>query len=152
GGMAAVSSAPVATWPESSPAPPSTTTTPSAISFAAQSSVDFGRESTARSSDLIFTEPPAAAPSATPAAVPNTVAESALRARNLGLAAVLGLDIATDAVREARQLIFESSARREAQRANIGDEVFAPLGSASPGSVKENVTGMEVSVKAPWNA
>jgi len=158
GGIAAVASAPLIAVPPSTQSPPpapapASTTPPSGITFAAQSSVDFGRESTSRSSDLIFSAPPTpTSPPSTPPSVPNSSAESASIAPDLRLAAVLGLDIGTDAVREARQLIFESSTLREAQRANIGDEVFAPLGSASPGSVDDTVTGVEVSVKVPWNA
>ena len=72
--------------------------------------------------------------------------------RDLALAATLGLDIATDDVREARQLIFEPLARREVQNAKIGDEVFTSLGSASPSPVEDKHAGTEVSVRAPWNA
>lgn len=144
GGVVAVAAA-----PGSGTATPPTTATPPAIAFAAQSSMDLGRESTARSSDLLFTESPPPAP---PAAPPNTAAGSVSKVRNLGLAAVLGLDTAADAVREARQLIFESTALRELQRANVGDEIFGIRGSASPESVDDTVTGAEITVKVPWNA
>ncbi len=155
GGMAtAASTAPTASGPEITPPPPAP---PSAVSFAAQSSVDFGRESTARSSDLIFTEPTVlSSPSATIAAMDMVAAgaadDSASKAHSLGFASVLGLDIATDDVREARQLIFESSARKEAQRANVGDVGLASLGSASPASVTDTVASTEIPVRAPWNA
>jgi subtilisin family serine protease len=154
GGVAAVASASSTIAGTGSGAAPSTTgTAPSAISFAAQSSMDLGRESMARSTDLIFAEPSAPAPpTAPPAAPPNTSAGSAQRIRNLGLAAALGLDTAADAVREARQLIFEPTALREAHRANVGDEVYGIRGSASPGSVGDTVTGSEITVKVPWNA
>ena len=146
GGVAAVASAPaMVAGAGSGAATPPMTATPSAITFAAQSSVDLGRESAARSSDLIFTEPPSTAP-------PNIAAGSASTVRNLGLAAALGLDTAADAVREARQLIFESTALRELQRANIGDELVGIRGSASPESVDDTGTGAEITVKVPWNA
>ena len=156
GGMATTAGATPSAAPggaPSSPSGPPPSVPPSPISFAAQSSVDFGRESMARSSTLIFEEAAVPAPPpVVPAAPPNAAAESASRVRNLALAATLGLDIATDDVREARQLIFEPSARREVQKANVGDAVFASLGSASPPSVEDKVAGTEVSVKAPWNA
>lgn len=145
GGLAAVAAtpAPVVTPPASSPS----------ISFASGSSVDIGRESTARSSELIFGDSSAATPPAMPEPVPpSAVADTPLGTSNFGLAAVMGLDIATDAVREARQLIFESSELREATRANIGDEVIASLGSASPGSVANTVNRTPLPVKKPWNA
>ena len=153
GGVAAAVFTP--TVPGSSSPPPSQPSAapkksaPSPSSFEAQSSVDVGRESTARSSDLIFGGPPEASLPPTPPPLPTPTPEAI---PNMALASVLGLDIATDAVREARQLIFESSALLEAQRANPGDEVFAPLGSASPGSVDDTVAGTEISVKVPWNA
>lgn len=119
--------------------------TPPVITFAPQSSLDLGRESMARSSDLLFTDPPPAAP-------PNIAIEAASKIRNLGLAAVLGIDTAADAVREARQLIFEPTALRELQRANVGDESFGIRGSASPESVEDTASGAEIPVKVPWNA
>ena len=112
--------------------------------------MDLGRESTARSSDLLFTEPPR--PRRRPRPRPTSPRDRRRAVRNLGLAAVLGLDTAADAVREARQLIFESTALRELQRANIGDEIVGIRGSASPGSVDDTVTGAEITVKVPWNA
>ena len=107
------SSAPEATAPAASvaqaavadvaaPAPPAAATTP-----APHFSLDLARESTARSSAILFEggwqEPHAAAPAAAPAAAQPQSASM----RNLGLASVLGLDTAADAVREARQLIFD---------------------------------------------
>lgn len=149
GGVAASASASTTmTGPGSAAAPPPVATPP-AITFAAQSSVDLGRESTARSSDLIFAEP---LPPPPPPAPPNTVTGSASGVYNIGMAAVLGLDTAADAVREARQLIFESTALQAAQSANVGDEVFGIRGSASPGSVEDTLIGTEVTVKVPWNA
>lgn len=121
--------------------------------FAAQSSIDFGRESTARSSDLLFTGPTLGAPqAAAPAPPPAPPAEISAMTRDLSLAATLGLDIATDAVREARQLIFESSNLRQAESSNIGEEVSVSLGSASPGYVDDTVNGTEIPVRIPWNA
>lgn len=147
GDSPAASSPAAATVPESAPAPAA-----QPITFAAQSSIDFGRESTARSSDLLFTEPPQAAPqAAVPAAPPVPLAEPSARMRDLSLAATMGVDIAADAVREARQLIFESSALKEAANANIGDEVYAQLSSSSPGTVDDTVTGTEIAVRVPWN-
>lgn len=145
GGLAAVASAqaPVVTPPAPTPS----------ISFAGQTSVDFARESTARSSELIFSDtiapisPPAPGP-----VPPTTVTDTPSRTSNFGLAAALGLDIATDAVREARQLLFESSELQKARGANIGDVVIASLGSASPGSVADTVIKKDIPVRAPWNA
>lgn len=148
GGVSPAASSPAATVTESAPAPAA-----GPVTFAAQSSIDFGRESTARSSDLLFSEPPQAAPqAAAPAAPSGPPAEPSAWMRDLSLAATMGLDIATDAVREARQLIFESSALKQAESANIGDEVYAHLSSASPGSVDDMVTGTEIAVRVPWNA
>jgi subtilisin family serine protease/C-terminal processing protease CtpA/Prc len=146
GGLAAVASAPA---PFVTPPP----TSPS-ISFASQSSVDVGRESTARSSELLFSDSVAPTPSAMPGPVPpNIVADTSSRISDVGLASVLGLDIATDAVREARQLIFESLELREASRANIGDDkVTTSLGTASPASVAKTVNSIPLPVKATWNA
>jgi hypothetical protein len=72
--------------------------------------------------------------------------------RNLGLAAVLGLDTAADAVREARQLIFDPVSLRDAERANLGDEVKGLQGSASPGTVADTAGRIEIPVRVPWNA
>ena len=71
---------------------------------------------------------------------------------NNALTATLGFDLGTDAVREARQLIFESSARQEASRARIGEEILASLGSASPGFVEDRLDHAEIPVTSPWNA
>ncbi|HEV2861015.1 MAG TPA: S8 family serine peptidase [Pyrinomonadaceae bacterium] len=143
GGVSPAASAPAPVVHEAAPAG-------APITFAAQSSIDFGRESTARSSDLLFAEPMAPAPPA--AAPPTAPAEIPPAMRDLSLAATLGLDIATDAVREARQLIFESSNLREAASANVGDAVPVSLGSASPGYVDDTASGTEIPVKVPWNA
>jgi hypothetical protein len=122
---------------------------PRDISFAANSSVDFSRHSAARASSVIFDQQgeitaPAPQP---PAAVP-----AAAMSRDLGLAAVLGLDTMADAVREARQLIFDSGALRNLQSADFGEEAAGFFASASPDSLEENPTGTEISVKVPWNA
>ena len=122
---------------------------PPDITFAAHSSLDLIRESTARSSDLLFDEPPAPAPAAAP---PDAATEPTTRVHNLGLAAVLGLDIAADAVREARQIIFEPTAHRQLESASIGDQNVGTGGSASPESVADTVTGVEITVQFPWNA
>lgn len=148
GGVSPAASTPAAVAPESVPAPAA-----APITFAAQSSIDFGRESTARSSDLLFVEPQQAAPQApAPAAPSGPPAEPSAWMRDLSLAATMGLDIATDAVREARQLIFESSVLKQAESASVGDEFYAHLSSASPGSVDDTVTGTEIAVRVPWNA
>jgi hypothetical protein len=68
------------------------------------------------------------------------------------LSATLGLDVGTDAVREARQLIFESSALLQAGHVKLGDETTASLGSASPGVVEDKLSFTELAVRAPWNA
>jgi hypothetical protein len=68
------------------------------------------------------------------------------------LAAALGLDASADAVREARQLIFDPDSIRIAERANIGDEVSGIRGSASPGTVTDTIGGDEIRVRVPWNA
>lgn len=126
-------------------------TAPPAITFAPQSSLDLGRESIARSSDLIFAEPADPAPPAL-MPVPPAAARPTPKARDLGLSAVLGVDTAADAVREARQLIFEPIALSQAESANVGDQVYGMRGSASPESVGDTVTGAEITVKVPWNA
>src|SRR6185295_15301557 len=71
---------------------------------------------------------------------------------NAMLASVLGLDTAADAVREARQLIFEPAALRDLQRARSGDEHFGIRGSASPVSASDSATGIDVGVKVEWTA
>jgi hypothetical protein len=119
------------------------------LSFAAQSSLDLGRESVARSSDLIFSESP---PAATPPTPPSPAATATADPRMLGLAAVLGLDSAGDAVREARQLIFESGALQALQRADLGEQHYGIRGSASPESVGEPLAAAEIAVQVPWNA
>lgn len=145
GGLTAIAFAPTPVVTPPAPSP--------SISFASESSVDIGRESIARSSELIFSDSFTATPPAMPGPVPpNTVADTPLRTSNFELAAVLGLDITTDAVREARQLVFEPSELQKARGANIGDEVFASLGSASPGSVADTVIKKDIPVRAPWNA
>lgn len=68
------------------------------------------------------------------------------------LSATLGLDVGTDAVREARQVIFESSTLLEAGHASIGEETTVYLGSASPGVVEDTLIFKEIPVKSPWNA
>ncbi len=146
GGVAAVASAPPA------PAPPPPPAAPPALVFAAQSSIDLGRESTARSGDLLFAAAPPLAPVA-PAAPPSPPAVIPPALRNLALSALLGLDTAADAVREARELIFEPIALRDLQLARAGDEASGIRGSASPVTVDESaVAGAEVTVKVPWNA
>ncbi|WP_328524041.1 S8 family serine peptidase [Kribbella sp. NBC_00359] len=148
GGVAPLASAPAATGGAQQP----TSGLPPAISFAAQSSIDMTRESTARSSDLLFGDSTSSAvPASLPAVTPAAAGEGASRPA-LALAATLGVDIAADAVREARQLIFESTALRKAQCANVGDEVYGTRASASPASVNDTVTGQEIAVKVPWNA
>ena len=122
------------------------------ITFSAQSSLDLGRESIARASDLLFpAQSPAAVPATAPAAA-SAVTRTTSRIGNLALAAVLGLDTAADSVREARQLIFESTALRELEQANVGDERYGIRGSASPTSVEAVGAGVEIAVKVPWNA
>ncbi|UVC19352.1 S8 family serine peptidase [Mesorhizobium onobrychidis] len=144
---AAVSSPPAQIQPQS-PQP-----TPEAVSFAANSSVDFSRHSVARSKSIIFDQPAAmVAPPEAPQLAAAAVAPATV-SRNLALAAVLGLDTSADAVREARQIIFDSEALRNLQSANFGDEVAGAgfFASASPESLHENQTGQEISVRAPWN-
>jgi subtilisin family serine protease/C-terminal processing protease CtpA/Prc len=135
------------------PAAPPPPAAASPMEFAAHSSLDFGRESMARSSAILFEslasgQPPSAPPIAPPPVAPATPVSM----RDLGLAAVLGLDTAADAVREARQLIFDPASLHDAQRANIGDEVTGLQGSASPGTVADTAGRTEISVKVPWNA
>lgn len=124
---------------------------PAAPSAAPHVSLDFARESLARSSEILFDggQPEPAAPSA--AAAPDEAPPASVATRNLGLAAALGLDTAADAVREARQLIFDSHSLRDAERANIGDEVTGIQGSASPGTVADTTGGTEIPVRVPWN-
>ncbi|ESZ51685.1 S8 family serine peptidase [Mesorhizobium sp. M0659] len=124
---------------------------PADISFAANVSVDFSRHSMARSASVIFDQPAKIVPPAE-AAQPAAAVPAALLSRNLGQAAVLGLDNAADAVREARQLIFDSGALRNLQSANFGEQVSGFFASASPDSLEENPTGTEISVMVPWNA
>ncbi|MBY5523584.1 S8 family serine peptidase [Rhizobium leguminosarum] len=145
-GKAAVSAPPALTLPQS--APP----TSNAFSFAANSSVDFSRHSVERSASVIFDGPvPAVDPA--PTAAPERTAAVPV-ARNLALAAVLGIDTSADAVREARQIIFDSEALRNLQSANAGDEVAGAgfFASASPESLQEGPVGQEVNVRSPWNA
>lgn len=117
---------------------------------AAHLSLDLARESTARSSTVLFEETPPAPPEQ-PAPYPAAVPPAAGRARNLAFAAALGLDAAADTVREARQLIFDPDSLVQAQRANVGDDATGLRGSASPSTVAESV-GTDISVKVPWNA
>lgn len=120
--------------------------------LAAHSSLDLGRESTARSSEIIY-EGLSPGPSAAPTSPIQTDTQpTSAKARSLGLAAALGLDTSADAVREARQLIFDPDSLRTAQRANLGDEVSGMRGSASPGTVSETIGGTEIPVRVPWNA
>ena len=130
--------------------PASTIAEPQGISIAGRSSVDFGRESTARSSRLLF-DPNSLPRPAAPASSPASSSATTAAPPNIQLEAVLGLDSSADSVREARQLIFESAALRDLQRANIGDEVVGIRGSASPGSVEDTLTGTEINVRVPWN-
>ncbi len=125
---------------------------PDAVSFAANSSVDFSRHSVARSTSVIFDQPAMASPPEVPQAAAATAAIAAMP-RNLALAAVLGLDTSADAVREARQIIFDSEALRNLQSANFGEEVEGAgfFASASPESLQENPSGQEISVRVPWN-
>jgi subtilisin family serine protease len=138
----------------SSGAPPTTAPVmpppaPPVITFNGQSSLDIGRESTARSSALVFGEAPDSTP---PAAPPQPSRSRSVPTRNLALAAALGIDTAADAVREARQLIFEPIALRTLNRAKVGDEIGGIRGSASPASVDDTTTAAEITVKVPWNA
>jgi C-terminal processing protease CtpA/Prc/subtilisin family serine protease len=130
----------------STPQPPQAP--PSAITFGPEVSLDLGRESTARSSELIFAEPPAA-----PNAVaPPPVTAAAATLENITLGAVLGIDVAADAVREARQLIFEPITLRALGRASDGDELEGIRGSASAPSAGDTATDAEITIKVPWNA
>jgi hypothetical protein len=133
---------PSAAWPQaagSGSESGSGSKAPPDIRFAADSSLDQARESTARTQGILFEQAPAAAPAATVAAAPDTNPPFTPEMEDLGLAASLGLDNAADSVREARQLIFPSS--------NAGSG-----GSASPESVQDNVQGQDVSVSEPWKA
>ncbi|MFP5265174.1 MAG: S8 family serine peptidase [Blastocatellia bacterium] len=159
GGVAAVASGPSGqAKPASSAAPPAPVVATPPISFSAHSSLDLGRESMARSVDLLFATPSAPAqppatpvPAATVTAAPTTATSEAVAA-DLRSASLLGLDVAADAVREARQLIFDAASIQQAESVNIGDEVFGIKGSASPGSVEGAFMGQEIKVKVPWNA
>lgn len=126
--------------------------TPNAVSFAANSSVDFSQYNVARSASVIFDQPVAVV-DPVPATPPEVTVAVAVQ-RNLALAAVLGIDTSADAVREARQIIFDSEALRNLQSANVGDEVAGAgfFASASPESLQEGLVGQEVNVKSPWNA
>jgi hypothetical protein len=107
-----------------------------------------------RSSAILFESPEAALPLSAPAIAspPSVPAATAVFTHDFGLAAVLGLDTTADAVREARQLIFDPISLRVAEQANIGDEVTGLQGSASPGTVSEAVGRTEIPVRVPWNA
>ncbi len=118
----------------------------------AHSSLDLGHESTARSSKILFESESIFTPAAPPAGDVGTAQPTPAKPHNLGLAAVLGLDTAADAVREARQLIFDAGSMRHAERANIGDEIPGIQGSASPGRVADTKGGREIDVKVPWHA
>ncbi|MBB3265208.1 subtilisin family serine protease/C-terminal processing protease CtpA/Prc [Azospirillum sp. OGB3] len=123
--------------------PPSRAATPPVHARHAQSSLDLSRESIARSADLIFEPPKAAAPS--PASTPQPRA-------NLALAGALGLDVTADAVREARQLLFEPDILRVLQDAADGQEICGTRSSASPESAGETAGADEIKVRVPWNA
>ncbi|MEY9606273.1 subtilisin family serine protease/C-terminal processing protease CtpA/Prc [Bradyrhizobium japonicum] len=135
------------------PAPPPPVAAPPK-EVAAHSSLDFSRESMMRSSTILFESPEAPLPpsAAAIASPPPAPASTTVSMRDLGLAAVLGLDTAADAVREARQLIFDPASLRVAEQANVGDEVTGLQGSASPGTVSEAVGRKEIPVRVPWNA
>jgi len=151
GAKAAGSSSLAAATP--TPSAPSHPAAPSA-EIAAHSSLDFGRESTARSSALLF-DALASAPAPSAPSVASALADSTtpVTIRDIGIAAVLGLDSTADAVREARQLIFDPVSLRDAEHANIGDEVTGLQGgSASPGTVSDTPGRIEIPVKVPWNA
>lgn len=126
-----------ATSPAANPggnAPQKVRTAP--ILFEADNAGDLGRESTVRSMDIIFEEapPPPAPPAAPPADTTGT--DGAMEQRRLE--AVLGLDIAADDVREARELIFD---------AQLG-------GAAPPASPPQPtvITFADIPVQSPWNA
>lgn len=121
---------------------------PADITFAPETSLDLARESHARSADLLFAAvPPAvvAAPAPAPGAAPFAVA----MASETAFAAALGIDTAADAVREARRLIFEPAALRDAQ---AGGELKGLQGSASPTSGSDATTDSEIAIKYPWTA
>jgi C-terminal processing protease CtpA/Prc/subtilisin family serine protease len=88
---------------------------------------------------------------------PETQSRTALASRNgsvssRALSAALGLDVGTDSVREARQVIFESFTLLQAGHASVGEETTVYLGSASPGVVDDKLIFKEIPVKSPWNA
>jgi subtilisin family serine protease len=119
------------------------------VSFAANSSIDFGQYSSARSATVLFEPTQNLAQVTRPQPAATTVLSA-----NLELAAVLGIDTSADAVREARQIIFDSDALRNLQSANAGDEIANAgfFASASPESLQEGQVGQDVKIKSPWNA
>lgn len=64
---------------------------------------------------------------------------------------MLGVDAAADAVREARQLIFDAQALRELESAAEGDERAGISGSAAPAALEDLGNSSEVTVRVPWN-
>jgi hypothetical protein len=124
------------------PTPPA----PSAITFTPETALDLERESIARSAELLFAAPPPAVPA--PPAV-GAAPQPPSTAMDITLAAVLGIDVAADAVREARRLIFEPAALRGVSE---GGEQEGLRGSASPTSATEAATETEITIKHPWTA
>ena len=128
-------------------APPAAPASPADITFTAETSLDLARESVARSADLLFNEAQAPRPPSEAASGPASPAPAAMN--EIMLAAVLGIDAAADAVREARRLIFEPAALRGVSE---GSELGGVRASASPSSAMETTSDSEVTIRHPWAA
>ncbi|GAB7552252.1 hypothetical protein NRB_17540 [Novosphingobium sp. 11B] len=120
---------------------------PPDLANAALSSLEIGRESVARAEDLLYGEGAAPAP---PQQQP-VITQPAPSLGDLSWAAALGLDNTADAVREARQLIFEPEARQSLQSRKRAEPVFGIKGSASPETISDTVAFAEIPVEVPWN-
>lgn len=119
---------------------------PPDIVRAATSSVEIGRESVRHAEEALFE----GATRGGVEAAAQVAAGSAAHA-DIAWAACLGLDNTADAVREARQLIFEPEARHELQTARRNEERRGLKGSASPETVAEITPREELNVRVPWN-
>lgn len=115
----------------------------------APSAIDIGRESTARAGAEIFDAEAWVPPDGGSSMAPSEASPSPL-ARELALASLLGIDSAADAVREARQLIFEADAWRESRGTSVAGAPSVQQGSASPPAAAEPAGEEENMAAAPW--
>lgn len=126
----------------------SPTPTVSPSQQAAHDSLNLGPQGIARKSEILFEKGTTSRRIATEI---DPVPPDPIAATDIRLAAFLGLDTAAEAVRKARQRIFDPNWRQSAGGTKAGDEVNGLRGSASPGTVADTIGGTEFPVTSPWH-